>query len=585
MQSHYAERLEYRIHPDRAAMGVAAAERVAAAIGAICASRENVRVIFACAPSQDDFLATLVRLDVDWSKVTIFHMDEYVGLDGQHPQSFRQYLQRSLLSKIPAPRAAHLIAGEADPEAECARYSALLAEAPIDLVCLGIGENGHLAFNDPPVADFEDPHLIKVVELDELCRQQQVNDGCFPELSAVPTHALTLTIPALFRGQELNCVVPGPRKAAAVRETIYGPSGVACPSTILRRHIKARLHLDRDSAVLLPGKKTVRFAFVGFRHGHIYDLLERVAGREDAAIVACCEEDEATRRSLAETRRAALTHTDFATMLREAPCDVVAIGDCYGHRGRLAIAALQAGYSVLSDKPLCTSLEELAEIERLSAANGLTVGLQLDSRDRPALRSLRKVIRSGEIGEICAVRVDGQHPLLVGSRPGWYFEPGLHGGTINDIGVHAFDFLPWLTGSAWETTVAARSWNAKARHAPHFEDCAQVVGKLANGAGILADFSYLAPDGLGYQLPQYWRVTVHGTAGMAETHLLAEEITVIPDGATTIERRTCGPGRPGGYLEDFLYELRGYPELSELTTADCLRATRLALEAQAQAVR
>jgi glucosamine-6-phosphate deaminase len=182
--------------------------------------------------------------DVEWGSVCIFHMDEYAGLTAEHPQSFRTYLRKHLLERIGAPRVVHLIAGEASPEQTCAAYARALSEKPLDLVCMGIGENGHLAFNDPPVANFADPELVKLVELDLACRQQQVNDGCFATLGEVPTHALTLTIPALLSAAAISCVVPGERKAAAVAQTLLGPVSTACPASILRTHANAVLHVD-----------------------------------------------------------------------------------------------------------------------------------------------------------------------------------------------------------------------------------------------------------------------------------------------------------------------------------------------------
>jgi predicted dehydrogenase len=328
-----------------------------------------------------------------------------------------------------------------------------------------------------------------------------------------------------------------------------------------------------------------RFAFAGFRHAHILDLLEGVEEHADAEVVACCEEDATTREELKTKGRVAITHSDFTAMLREVECEVVAIGDYYARRGALAIAALRAGRHVLSDKPLCVTLDELAEIEALAAERKLAVGLQFDSRDYPAFRTLREVIRRGEIGEVCTIRIDGQHPLLLGTRPAWYFEPGKHGGTINDIAIHAFDFVPWVTALDWREINAARTWNAKARAFPHFNDCAQLMATLSNGAGVLADFSYVAPDQLGYLLPQYWQVLVHGTLGFAETHLQADHVTVVTDSSAKPESRVVGERRMRGYLGDFLSELRGESEAGLLTTAQCLRATRLALEAQARADR
>lgn len=245
------DQLCVEVRPTRDEMGRAAAEAAARALAETIAANGEARVILASAPSQNELLQHLLAAEIDWSRITIFHMDEYVGLGAEHPASFRSYQQEHVLSRI-KPRAFHGIRGEApDAEAECRRYAALLAEAPIDVVCLGIGENGHLAFNDPPVADFADPVLVKVVELDEVCRQQQVNDGCFPTLDAVPRHAITLTIPALLGGRQLFCVVPGPRKAAAVRATLRGPIDTACPASILRRHPRARLYLDAASAAEL----------------------------------------------------------------------------------------------------------------------------------------------------------------------------------------------------------------------------------------------------------------------------------------------------------------------------------------------
>jgi glucosamine-6-phosphate deaminase len=251
MKSAAYDCLEVRQFPDREKMGSAAAALVAAGIRAACSVRGEARVIFACAPSQNEFLAALVRHPIAWGKVAVFHMDEYVGLRGDHPQSFRHFLRTHLLEHIAEPKAVNLIRAESDPVHEAERYGKLLAEKPIDLVCLGIGENGHLAFNDPPVADFRDPQPVKVVDLDAVCRQQQVNDGCFPSLDAVPVHAITLTIPTLFGAREVSCVVPGERKAAAVRDTLLGPVSTACPASILRQHTRAILHIDTAAGSLV----------------------------------------------------------------------------------------------------------------------------------------------------------------------------------------------------------------------------------------------------------------------------------------------------------------------------------------------
>jgi glucosamine-6-phosphate deaminase len=251
-----ADRLAVEVHPDRAALGAAAARAAAAGIQGAIADRGEARVIFACAPSQDEFLQSLLDPSicdtiVDWKKVTVFHMDDYIGLEGSHPQSFRHYLHSHLLRHVAVQKFHPIVAESPDLEAECRHYAALLSEKPIDLICLGIGENGHIAFNDPPVADFDDRKLIKTVTLDEACRHQQVHDGCFPTFDDVPTHALTLTIPVFRRARRLSVHVPGPRKARAVRDTITASIAPACPATILRTHPHATLYVDRDAASLL----------------------------------------------------------------------------------------------------------------------------------------------------------------------------------------------------------------------------------------------------------------------------------------------------------------------------------------------
>lgn len=255
---HYttAGRLALEIHADRSALGCAAARAVAANLHGIIARQGEARVIFACAPSQNEFLAALIDpaqcgLALDWSRITAFHMDDYVGLTAAHPQSFRHYLHQHLLRHVAIGRFHPLPAEEHDAIAVAARYTALLREKPIDLICMGIGENGHIAFNDPPVADFEDPALVKVVELDHACRQQQVNDGCFPALGDVPMRAFTLTVSVFRQARCLSIHVPGPRKAGAVRGTVEGPVSTACPASILRLHPQATLYIDNAAASLL----------------------------------------------------------------------------------------------------------------------------------------------------------------------------------------------------------------------------------------------------------------------------------------------------------------------------------------------
>jgi glucosamine-6-phosphate deaminase len=254
-RSFAVDRLSIAVFPGRADLGRAAAAAAASYLRGVISSQGGARVVLACAPSQDEFLAALAdgaANPVDWGRVTAFHMDEYVGLDGGHPRSFRRYLRDHFLSRVGMGAFHPLAAEDPDSAAVCGRYSRLLAEGPIDLICLGIGENGHIAFNDPPIADFEDPVRVKKVELDDACRRQQVNDGCFPSVGEVPSHALTITVPVFRAARRLSIHVPGPRKAAAVRAALLGPIATACPASILRLHPSATLYLDSAAAGGLP---------------------------------------------------------------------------------------------------------------------------------------------------------------------------------------------------------------------------------------------------------------------------------------------------------------------------------------------
>lgn len=231
----------------RTEMGTAAAADIAAALTERLSKQQNVRMVFASAPSQADMLAVLANTPgIDWSRVTAFHMDEYIGLDPASPARFANWLDAHMFTRLPF-AAAHRMTPEPDAHAEAARYAALMNEAPIDFVCLGIGVNGHIAFNDPPVADFNDPADVKIVELDDVCRQQQVDDNCFPNLASVPHHAITLTVPRLMRADRLFCVVPGAIKRDAVSGTLYSPLSEDCPATILRTHAACTLYIDKDS--------------------------------------------------------------------------------------------------------------------------------------------------------------------------------------------------------------------------------------------------------------------------------------------------------------------------------------------------
>ncbi len=241
--------LNVRVYPDRLAMGQSAAEMVAERIVELLKEQQFVNIIFAAAPSQNEFLTSLIKSkDIDWQRINAFHMDEYIGLPDNAPQKFGSFLKEKIFERAPFNAINYLDGDAANPQAECRRYADLLAQHPTDIVCMGIGENGHIAFNDPHVADFNDPHRVKIVDLDRECRQQQVNDGCFGNLDEVPTHALTLTVPALMAGRYIYCMVPGSNKAKAVKHTLSGRIAKECPASILLKHPNAILFLDNDSA-------------------------------------------------------------------------------------------------------------------------------------------------------------------------------------------------------------------------------------------------------------------------------------------------------------------------------------------------
>lgn len=246
------DNLDIQIYDTRAEMGKAAAKDIAACLLDLLAQKPQVNVIFAAAPSQNEVLAALVAdKAIPWERVNAFHMDEYIGLAAGAPQAFGNFLHEHIFGLVRMASVHYIDATAPDARAECARYAALLEQYPVDVVVMGIGENGHIAFNDPPVADFADPKSVKPVALDEVCRNQQVHDGCFATLADVPTTAITLTVPTLLSGKHLFCIVPAATKAEAVRRTLQGEIGEACPATALRRHPSAKLYLDRQSSALL----------------------------------------------------------------------------------------------------------------------------------------------------------------------------------------------------------------------------------------------------------------------------------------------------------------------------------------------
>lgn len=252
MKTMICDKLTVRIYPSREEMGYAAANDIKACIASLLAQKGEVNMIFAAAPSQNEVLAALASdKDIEWGRINAYHMDEYIGLKAGAPQGFGSFLNDHLFGLVNLKSVNYIDMTASDPTAEAERYAARLAENPADIVVMGIGENGHIAFNDPHEADFNDTETVKPVSLDEVCRNQQVNDGCFGKLSDVPTHALTLTVPALVAAPHLFCIVPAKAKAWAVRETLFGSIDEHCPASILRTHSNAAMYLDGDSSSLI----------------------------------------------------------------------------------------------------------------------------------------------------------------------------------------------------------------------------------------------------------------------------------------------------------------------------------------------
>ena len=246
------DKLEVQIYENRTLMGEAAAKDIKEKINELLSQKPEINMIFAAAPSQNDVLKSLVEdKSIAWERINAYHMDEYIGLDKDAPQGFGNFLKEHIFGLVPFKSVHYIDITATNPEKEADRYGKLLDENPTDIVVMGVGENGHIAFNDPPVADFKDEKTVKPVKLDEVCRQQQVNDGCFESIDKVPTHALTLTVPTLTRAPYLFCIVPAATKAKAIYETLNGTIDEHCPASVLRTHDNAVLYIETESAKLL----------------------------------------------------------------------------------------------------------------------------------------------------------------------------------------------------------------------------------------------------------------------------------------------------------------------------------------------
>ena len=252
MKEFRKDRLNVEIFEDRNAMGNAAAKDISDKLRELLKEKAEINMIFAAAPSQNEVLKALAEdKTIEWNRINAYHMDEYIGLDKNAPQGFGNFLKAHIFGLVPLKSVHYIDVTAKSPEAEAERYGKLLKENPTDIVVMGIGENGHIAFNDPAVADFNDKKVVKPVKLDEICRNQQVNDGCFARIEEVPEYALTLTVPTLISAPWVFCIVPAKTKAKAVYETLNGTIDEHCPASILRTKDNAILYLDNESSALL----------------------------------------------------------------------------------------------------------------------------------------------------------------------------------------------------------------------------------------------------------------------------------------------------------------------------------------------
>lgn len=568
LKTYKSEKLTAEVYATRVEMGQAAADFAVEAIKKVLEEKEFANVIFAAAPSQNETLEAFLKSDLDFTRIHAFHMDEYVGLSIENEQSFAKYLYDHVFSHAPFASVNYIPATE-DISVACEKYSELLKNNPPDVVLMGIGENGHVAFNDPPVADFNDKELIKKVELDEICRMQQVHDGCFPTLDDVPKYALTLTVPALMSAKTLVCTVPAKTKAEAVKKTLFGEYGEVCPATSMRHHDNARMFLDVDSA---SDVKPVKILFYGFRHGHVNSMYLKAKELDKFEIVGCVEENAEARATAEETLKTTFSDKSYDEWLRE-DIDAVAFGGAYGDRGAAVIKALEAGKHVIADKPLCTSLKELRKIRALSEKKNLMVGCMFELRYTATTQRAKAILESGELGKVQNVSFTGQHEINLERRPKWYFEKGKHGGTINDIAIHGVDILTYLTGLDITKVNSARCWNAYAVPYPEFKDCGIFMAELDNGAGLIADVSYASPA---WKMPTYWEFRFWCDKGLLTYSYFDPIVRVYDKEGMNGVKEYEGIPVDFNYLDDFYFDIQnGTREFTDTVIASTERALKV----------
>lgn len=322
----------------------------------------------------------------------------------------------------------------------------------------------------------------------------------------------------------------------------------------------------------------LNIAFAGFRHGHIVGLYLECVKNPDVNIVGAFEEHEETRLDMIEKYDVDFNYNTYEELLSDTNIDAVAIGDYYSIRGERAIKALESGKHIIADKPLCTSLDEEKKIRELCQKTGLTAYLMLDLRFYDVVNEAKKIMDENRLGEINNIIFEGQHPLMYGSRAGWYFEDGKHGGTINDIAIHGIDVVRYLTGLEVEKVNGARTWNCFADKEPHFKDSAMFMCQMSNGAGLMADVSYAAPNSQGFALPTYWQFQFWGKKGMMKFGVNCKALELYIDGEA--EAQTITPASAElNLLNDFINCIEKKNTI--LNCKDVLDSTRTTLTIQA----
>ena len=269
--------------------------------------------------------------------------------------------------------------------------------------------------------------------------------------------------------------------------------------------------------------------FYGFRHVHLRDYYTKAVNHPDYRIVAALEEDPHYRKLAEDHHGVVFSEGTYEQWLENPDVEVVAIGTAYGDRGPAVIKALQHGKHVLSDKPICTNLEELEEIRALATEKHLKVGCLLDLKYTPSILPVKELLDSGRMGKVKNITFNGQHCIDYANRPSWYFEPGMHGGTINDIAIHGIDIIPYLTGQKITKLHAARTWNSFATRHPHFMDCAVFMAETDGGAGVQADVSYAAPSQV-FSMPTYWSFQIWCERGLVTFCAVNHDVTVYEEG-------------------------------------------------------